>query len=56
MKMKVHDVSECNYDIFPTISAGHGQLEYQDLVKRLVTDLLKGGAFLRNGTDEMVSR
>jgi len=55
MKSKGRDIIEGGaYDIFPVIDAGHGQLEYADLVQRIVADLLKGGAFLRNGMDAQV--
>jgi hypothetical protein len=47
MKSKGCNIIEgSTYDIFPVIHAGHSQLEYADLIQRIVTDLLKGGAFL----------
>ena len=55
MKSKGCDIiKDSTYDIFLVINACHGQLEYADLVQRIVADLLKSGAFLWNGTDAQI--
>ena len=37
------------------LDVGHGQAEYAELVRKNVTDLLEGGAYLRGGKDANVS-